>query len=211
VKIPLTILAALIIVLAGVRFTARLHNQVTDVSTEQRLLAALEKFEPETGKAARAAESDEPAMTKILQVATKHAVLRASDLEVLSFSRKWYTQVERQSDINLPFCVQALAGGSPVSTTEEENRITSEALIHLFESAAKTATPIAHLDAGRAAELLGKIWSEVDPGDARHDAAAFKALPDKQKCDMALAYMRKVNALPRADAALAIRYNMSLR
>jgi len=174
------------------------------------MFAALERFEPETGKRARAAEKnkDPAAMKKILLPALSRAALRAPDADLVAFRDGMYQIVEAPAGINRKRCVEyAVGGGLQSQPTREEQLQIANTMTRFFEAAAAHPGEFT-VDVQRAQAVNEQMLKTVDP-QGMLDPARTTQLTNDQGCDLYVAMMRFLQKLPPAEAAHLIRAKMT--
>jgi hypothetical protein len=176
-------------------------------SIEERLLSALDKFEPSSGVLARAAEGDEIAMSKVLKPAIQRASLRASDRALVGILDGTIKMIDTKEGLNLPRCLSSLMGTPSPKSTQAEVDATALPVIVVLESAARNQTGPVPLDIGRAEHLIATVREQEDREGALQDARVLATLSDPDKCELYLRYLRAIRALSQSDVGLVIRYN----
>jgi hypothetical protein len=186
-----------------------LENRAQVQAVEARLLAAIEKFEPDTGAQARAAEGNEEAMRKILLPAFARASQFAADAALVGVLDGTIEMIDPKSGLNLPRCVAALMGTPAPNTKREEVEAAAVPMIAVFESAARNRELPPVVDTERAEALLESVRTQADPDGALSDETRLAALTDSEKCTLYLRYLRAMRALPQDSAGLVMRYNVA--
>jgi hypothetical protein len=172
------------------------------------VIAAMELFEPETARQARAVEKDLARVKPLIQGAMMRAAKRAPDAELVAYGDALFQLVETPTGINQPRCVSMATGGSKVPPTMAEEMHVAKATARLFRAAATQPVPVP-IDLDRAMSLRDQALKAADPEGLISDPASFAAMPPDQQCGFYLRMMKALRQLPEKDAALILRFNMS--
>jgi hypothetical protein len=177
---------------------------------ENELYAALEQFEPETGKAARAAAKNPALLKSILPSAIRRAAQRAADADLVAYNKELFGLIETKAGVDRQRCAEVTLGEKQrPHTTAEELRI-GKATAQLFRAASSNAEPVI-FDMDRAMALHGEVVRAADREGVTADPARLAAMTRDEHCDLYLRMMKNLNELPLADAALVMRGNMASR
>jgi len=174
------------------------------------LIAAIEAFEPETGKQARAAEQAKDALRlkSILVPAIRRAGLRAPDEELVAYSEAMFRLVDTPTGVDRQRCLELTSGAAQTRKSAEEEIQIAQANTRLFLAAAKNPEPVG-FDMGRSVALRGDYLKAVDRDGLLADPARLQAMTSGEKCDFYLRMMRGLHELPLPDAALILRGNFA--
>lgn len=206
---PIFGLALYFTIAIGAGLSRGVERKAENKTLENRLIAAIEKFEPRLGPELRASRNDQPKLDSLIQPSFRRAVGKASDAAVFGVLEGTLNMMDSGSGINVPRCVSSLMGTTAPQPTQAEIDATIFPMIAVFESAAQSPTSVAEVDALRAEQLVGAVHARADPKGILQDPEKLSALTDRAKCDLFLRYMREVLSLPVKDAALMVRSNLS--
>jgi hypothetical protein len=178
-------------------------------STGNDLFAAIEKFEPETGRRARAAQNDPAESKRVLLPAMSRAAQRAPDADLVAFREGMSLIVETPEGVNRKRCAEyALAGGLQSTPTREEQLLIANAMTRLFLAAASHAEPYP-IDRDRAVNQRVQMLRAVDPEGVLSDPQRSAQMSPAQACDLYLGMLRFMRKMPEPEAANLMRSNMT--
>jgi hypothetical protein len=175
---------------------------------ENELFAALEQFEPETGKRARAAEKNLPLLKSILQPAIRRAAERAPDAELVAYGDALFKAVETPVGIDYQRCAEITSGAKQTPKGPLEEIRIAKATARLFRAAALHPEPIS-IDMERSMALRNELMRVTDRDGVLTDPAKAAAMTHVQQCDFYVRTMKNLRELPVSDAALIMRGNMA--
>jgi len=162
------------------------------------LLTAIEQFEPDTGKRARAAEKNPELLRSILLPAIRRAAQRAPDAELVAYNKAIFRLVETPTGIDRQRCAATVMGERQRPTTSAEEIYLAKATAQLFRAALPHPEPIS-FDRERSIALRGEIVRAADVDGVTTDPVRLAALTRDQHCDLYLRMMKNLRELPVAD------------
>jgi hypothetical protein len=171
------------------------------------MIAALERFEPEAAKQARAFESDPAKMQAILQPVLTRAVMVARDEDVVAYGESLMQLVDGPRGVNRPRCEQiAMEGRSRHDSIEDLLQI-SRTTTQLIRAATGRTVP-AEIDRTRAAQISEEVMAAADPQGLTSSPALAETVTPAEACELYLRVIREVRTLSPADNALYLRARM---
>jgi len=178
------------------------------LAEEKELFAAIEAFEPETARRARAAEKDPALLNTIIKPALFRAAQRAPDTALVAYSDSIFQLVETPTGINRKLCIAMASGSTRNAATSADEMHMARASVQLLRAAAANPQPIA-VDAERAVALRDEAMDAADVDGVTTDAAKLAAMTPDQRCDFYLRMMKLMRRLPEKDFALIMRFGMT--
>jgi len=171
------------------------------------LIAALEVFEPETARRARAIEKDPVRMKEVLVPAMFRAMQIAPDAALVEYRDAHFQLISTANGVNRERCADIATGRGLGRMSFQEQLQMARVTSRLIRAAAASPQPNA-LDPERATALNQQVMLTVDPEGIAADPARVAALSREQACEFYLRTVRAIRALPPADLAQIIRLGL---
>ena len=171
------------------------------------MIAALEKFEPEAAKHARAFESDPAKLQAVLHPVLTRAVMVARDEDVVAYSESLLQLVDGPRGVNRPRCEQIAMEGRSRHDSMEDMLHMSRATTQLIRAATGRSAP-AEIDRARAEQINEEVMTEADPDGLTSSSLLAATVTPAEACEIYLRIIRKVRTLSPADNALFLRSRM---
>lgn len=169
---------------------------------QARLYGAINRFAP----AVVIQGAGEDQLRARLQQLLVEALLRAPDSAVVKFDRDRHKLFDLSADPSGNRCADAAVGQAREPGENTLRRISTEAMLALFELATPLASAPRIPNADRAQKIVDAVLSRVDPGGELAAAEQLHATNPSRLCALYLAFLAAVHTLPESDAAEVIRY-----